>query len=123
MSEQCAIGADGQLLDESRITWFHDANDEAPVRTGSAAATTQLKITEGLGRGSRKRSNQKMMDALNSDKYDEYGNLVHVRPSKRCRQTARKRPSSATGGSVDLHPAIEANVDSDDKDYPSDQSR
>ncbi|KAF9494454.1 hypothetical protein BDN71DRAFT_1448773, partial [Pleurotus eryngii] len=50
----------GQLLDESRITWFHDADDEAPVRTGSAAATTQLKITEGSGRGSCKCSNQKM---------------------------------------------------------------
>lgn len=46
-SNQCAIGIDGKLLDESKIVWYNDADDSVPIApTGRSAATsTQLPST------------------------------------------------------------------------------
>jgi len=37
-SNSCAVGPDGELLDASKIVWFHDADDDRPM----APATTSL---------------------------------------------------------------------------------
>src|ERR1700678_4563814 len=31
MDDQCALGPDGQLLDESKIVWHHDPDDPTPI--------------------------------------------------------------------------------------------
>jgi len=37
-SDQCAVGTDGKLLDESEIVWYNDAEDSVPI----APAASQL---------------------------------------------------------------------------------
>jgi hypothetical protein len=41
-SDQCAIGTDGNLLDESKIVWYNDAEDSVPIAPRSFTATSQL---------------------------------------------------------------------------------
>lgn len=37
-SDQCALGTDGKLLDESKIVWYNDAEDSVPIASAPAAS-------------------------------------------------------------------------------------
>jgi hypothetical protein len=41
-SDQCAVGADGNLLDASAITFYNDPDDDTPLPTSSATPSTQM---------------------------------------------------------------------------------
>jgi hypothetical protein len=43
-SDQCAVGTDGTLLDESEIIWYNDAEDSSPISSSPQAATTSNTI-------------------------------------------------------------------------------
>jgi len=34
--DQCAVGTDGKLLDQSKITWYNDPDDDAPIAPSPA---------------------------------------------------------------------------------------
>jgi len=37
-SDQCAVGTDGSLLDESKIIWYNDAEDSVPIAPAASQA-------------------------------------------------------------------------------------
>lgn len=47
MSETCALGPDGQLLDASEITWFNDPDDAQPIQPTPPTAPTPS-VQEGM---------------------------------------------------------------------------
>ena len=51
MDDQCALGPDGQLLDESEIVWHHDPDDTTtiiPSLVAPATTSTHPFFTEAL---------------------------------------------------------------------------
>jgi hypothetical protein len=43
MADQCALGADGTLLDASQIRWFNDPDDDTPLLpTANARCSTRI---------------------------------------------------------------------------------
>ena len=47
-SNQCAIGTDGNLLDEREIIWYNDAEDSVPISPGPAATSSQVPSTSSV---------------------------------------------------------------------------
>jgi len=108
-SDQCAIGNDGKLLDESKIVWYNDAEDSIPIAsvaaqgppsapsTSSAPKATTLHaffkggptpavFVAGARRSSRvSKPSKRVLDVNNAE--------PHPEPSKRAR-IARKKAES-----------------------------
>lgn len=40
MTDQVAVGPDGQLLDASKIPWYHDPDDAEPIQPPSTKPST-----------------------------------------------------------------------------------
>ena len=49
MSDQAALGLDGQLLDASKIAWYNDPNDALPIQPPSGSlAPSSSGVQEGV---------------------------------------------------------------------------
>ncbi|KAL0948275.1 hypothetical protein HGRIS_010869 [Hohenbuehelia grisea] len=87
MTDQCAVGSDGQLLDANMIPWFNDPDDarpiSAPVANGEAPAEAR-----SVG------NSRKLHDALHAEKHDEFGNMTKHMKNSSTSQARRKKPSS-----------------------------
>src|ERR1700678_1832758 len=44
-ADQCAVGTDGKLLDESEIVWYNDADDLVPIAPLVPSTSSVLKAT------------------------------------------------------------------------------
>ena len=95
MTDQPALGLDGQLLDASKIKWYNDPDDAEPIRQ-----TTSVQVKEGavfkpipfgdrtdnrlivlLGQRSRPIravTGTRLAEAIAAEKLDEFGNPTQV---------------------------------------------
>ena len=44
-SDNCAVGPNGELLDESEITWVHDPDDDKPMAPVTTSSTDQHQLS------------------------------------------------------------------------------
>ncbi|RDB22973.1 hypothetical protein Hypma_009856 [Hypsizygus marmoreus] len=103
MSDQCAIRPDGQRLDESAISWYHDADDDTPM-VGPTSSSAQA-TGEDCGHGHRKKKTDHLKESPAAEHLDEDENLA--KPSA-TRQTRRPRRSQCTQDSDESNDNFEA---------------
>ncbi|KAL0948268.1 hypothetical protein HGRIS_010863 [Hohenbuehelia grisea] len=115
MTDQCAVGSDGQLLDANMIPWFNDPDDARPISAPVANGEAPAEETPSMAprRSARSVGNsRKLHDALHAEKHDEFGNMTKHMKNSSTSQARRKKPSSnQTLGQV-------GDDDTDDSDYP-----
>jgi hypothetical protein len=46
-ADQPALGSDGQLLDASKIEWFHDPDDPQPIQAAASSKDSESRVREG----------------------------------------------------------------------------
>ena len=104
-TDQCAVGTDGKLLDESEIVWYNDADDLVPIAPLVPSTSSVLKATTlhaffngastpgpavfvaGARRSSRvSKPSKRVLDVNNAE--------LQTESSKRAR-VARKKPAQS----------------------------
>ena len=104
-ADQCAVGTDGKLLDESEIVWYNDADDLVPIAPLVPSTSSVLKATTlhaffngastpgpavfvaGARRSSRvSKPSKRVLDVNNAE--------LQTESSKRAR-VARKKPAQS----------------------------
>ena len=76
MDDQCALGPDGQLLDESKIVWHHDPDDPtpivpvtSPIHQFFARGSSPALIVNGSRRSGRVlKPSKRLLDADNAER-------------------------------------------------------
>jgi hypothetical protein len=131
-SDQCAIGTDGKLLDESEIIWYNDAEDSVPISpaarqvlplgpsTSSAPKATTIHAffkgasTPGPGifvAGARRSSrvsklSKRILNVNNVEPQAESSKRAHVAPKKPVHPESEDESSvvhaSDAGGDTDV---------------------
>ncbi|KAH9016083.1 hypothetical protein EDB84DRAFT_1277063 [Lactarius hengduanensis] len=69
MTDQPALGPDGQLLDASKIVWHHDPDDPHPIGSAPSAAILRRPVRATTG-------STRLAEAIAAEKLDEFGNPV-----------------------------------------------
>ncbi|SJL12097.1 uncharacterized protein ARMOST_15518 [Armillaria ostoyae] len=120
MTDQCALDTNGNLKSLSKINFYHDVDDDAPMAGPKAAPKPN--VQEPLGHGQRAGKAGQMRDALEAEKVDEFGVSIKPVASKpRCRRKKSKKASrkEGTGLNLDDDDAEDSNFETDDGDSSS----
>ena len=143
VNDQPAVGPDGQLLDASKIEWYHDPDDAHPIQSigkahddqGSIALVIYIEIMLAKSgtlasvsgrrfRPVRLNTGAQLKEAIAEEKLDEYGNPTQLRAHRRqpkqprnpCTSNSkRKRADEVVTGDA-------GDTDPDDDDFNSNTS-
>ncbi|KAH9160626.1 hypothetical protein EDB89DRAFT_871052 [Lactarius sanguifluus] len=114
MTDQPALGPDGQLLDASKMKWYNDPDDAQPIEPTPSAASTpgdQRRPVRTTTGGTR------LAEAIAAEKLDEFGNPVQ---SSRRRTTGIRSPNhraSAKRKRTTADNATTVDTDTEDKTF------
>ncbi|CAA7257320.1 unnamed protein product [Cyclocybe aegerita] len=110
MADQCAVGPDGQLLDASKITFYHDVNDKEPLPPAVPA--------QSMGRGQHVKLIARFQASVRSDQFDDDGQLDAAQPKRR-----RKKKTKAANPDTNAKDgtfAVDSSSDAEMADSGSD---
>ncbi|KAF8472376.1 hypothetical protein DFH94DRAFT_696155 [Russula ochroleuca] len=77
MTDQAALGPDGQLLDASKIAWFNDPDDPKPIQPCTTAMLSTSSVQGQCSHPVHITAGSRLADALAAEKLDEFGKPSH----------------------------------------------